>query len=245
MATRFSEIVADFEGNLSSIRKSARTEQECISQTRKQDNAVYSAAVMTVARLEEFVRKMGREYAMQFIIKKDSVDKLPDKFLDNAWRKTLENFSKAKISNYSDRKAWKQDINKAHSDINTLVAFINGGTSQDIFDHIIRNFDHIIRNEHGMRASEINSIFNISGLSSVISKVCEQTEVRDFLQERDSNKARNQLESEIDRFIDLRNSIMHKLESTSPEDLESVDRSISLLCAFAKDLHKVLENNLR
>jgi hypothetical protein len=190
--------------------------------------SVNSAILLLAATFEEFVREMARAYARAVVAKCESWERLPANLAGVAWKRTMESLARVKL----DRKEGLPP--DALARFNVAYGFCSGDLSQDIYEALIHN-------ENNMRATEINSLFKISGLSDVCRQVCDRKPLQDFFEGEDATTSHGLLLRHLDDFIERRNQVAHSIASTRSSGPDVVLKDLKLLDAFAASLTETLE----
>ena len=123
-----------------------------------------SATLLLAATFEEFVREMARAYAKAVVTAAHSFEELPKEMANKAWRRTMEALARIRINTTANALSAETEILDARTQFTAVYKFCTGDLSQNIYDELIHN-------ENNMRPNEINSLFKVSDLSDVCSKV--------------------------------------------------------------------------
>src|SRR3546814_106825 len=129
--------------------------------------AANSATLLLAATFEEFVREMARAFARAVVTASDSFERLPPKLAATAWRRTMETLARLRIDTRSKVFSAESVFSDALTRFNVVYGFCKGDLSQDIYNELIYN-------ENNMRPGEINSLFKVSDLVDVCSKLADQ-----------------------------------------------------------------------
>ena len=142
--------------------------------------------LLLAATFEEFVREMAREFAVQVVTKASAIADLPDRLLEVAWQRTLDQVMRKTVEAPNKKEMNKLSAGRARPKLEPLLNFMEGDISQDIFEHLIHN-------ENNMRPGEINKMFKISGLSSTCHELCKSSHVKGYFAEDDEGRASGRL----------------------------------------------------
>jgi hypothetical protein len=92
-----------------------------------------------------------------------------------------------------------------------------------------------------MRPNELNSMFNIAGLSDVCSKVCDKPAMLTFFGETDAGKAHGKLLAALEDFFERRNGIAHALNPGQSSGPEQIMTDLDMLQAFSEAIVQTLD----
>jgi len=115
-----------------------------------------------------------------------------------------------------------------------IYEFVKGDLTQDIYRELIHN-------ENNMRPNELNSMFNIAGLSDVCSKVCDKPAMLTFFGETDEGKAHGKLLAALEDFFERRNGIAHALNPGQSSGPEQIMTDLDMLQAFSEAMVQTLD----
>ena len=196
--------------------------------------AANSATLLLAATFEEFVREMARAYARAVVAATQSVEKLPPNLAGTAWRRTMEMLARVRVDTTVEAFA-AHAVSEAQSRFNAVYEFCRGDLSQDVYKELIHN-------DNNMRPREINSLFKVSALSDVCSKISDKQAIFELFGETEPEKAHGLLLSGINEFIERRNSVAHSLILNKSSGPDQILKDIDLLSAFGKALCETLES---
>ena len=233
MSTTFSVIVEDFEQELVSLQELVDVGQDKERSAKTRVATIHATTLLLAASFEEFIRQMAREYAKQVVSRANATSDLPKAMLEAAWRRTLEHFAKRRPETPLNVDGYRKLAREARPKIDSLFLFLDGDTSQDIFDHLVQN-------ENNMRINVINSLFKVGGKSDVCAELCRHAALREFFSLDDAGRAHGELCDSIERFIKRRNEIAHSLNSAVSAGPQDILREIEMFRAFSSDLEKTL-----
>ncbi len=234
-ASIFDVVREDFVTELDAIRELVTTLDSHGGNAKARIAAANSATLLAAATFEEFTREMAREYARVVVTKAGSFDKLPKKMIQTAWKRSMEALARVRFDvEPTAREGLTVDV---LARFKAVYEFVRGDTSQDIYRDLIHN-------ENNMRPNELNSLFGVSGLSDVCSKVCDKPAILAFFGETEVSKAHGKLLATLENFFNRRNEIAHALnpgQSSSPEQIKS---DLDMFLAFSEALSQTLEKIL-
>jgi hypothetical protein len=231
-ASVFEVIREDFVGELDAIRQLVTTFDGHGKTAKARIAAANSAVLLVAATFEEFVREMGREHARAVVTRTSSFDKLPRRLASTAWRRSMEGLARVRFDvEQSARESLMVDTQARFS---VIYEFVKGDLTQDIYRDLIHN-------ENNMRPNELNSIFNISGLSDVCSKVCDKAAMLTFFGETDPGKAHGKLLAALEDFFERRNGIAHALNPGQSSGPEQIMTDVDMLQAFSEAMVQTLD----
>lgn len=233
--TVFSVIKDDFLEELDSIGALVDTFDQPGSSAKTRVASVNSSILLLAATFEEFVRQMAKEYARWVVSEADSVEALPYKLTETAWKRTLEGLARARLK-INGTSVLESVSRASRTKFDAVCGFISGDLTQEIFDDLIHN-------ENNMRAGELNSMFKVSGLNNVCTKICERDEVQHYFSETNADVAHGLFVNQNDEFFVRRNAIAHSLNagsSVAPDqvraDIEFFKATGLSLCALLDEL---------
>ena len=122
----------------------------------------------------------------------------------------------------------------ANARFTVIYEFCKGDLTKDIFRELIHN-------EMNMRPSQINQLFNVSGLSDVCGCCSDKQSLLDQFGVADAGKAHGKLVAAIEDFFERRNDIAHALNPGQSNGPEQIAVDIDMLKSFAKALCETLE----
>lgn len=231
--TVFSVIKDDFLEELDSIGALVDAFDQPGSVAKTRVASVNSSVLLLAATFEEFIREVAKEYARWVVSKAENVDALPSKLTETAWKRTLEGLARAKLK-INGTSVLETVSRTSKTKFDAVCGFISGDLTQEVFDDLIHN-------ENNMRAGELNSMFKVSGLSNVCTKICERDEVQHFFSETDVGVAHGLFIRQNDDFFERRNAIAHSLNAGSSVAPDQVRKDIAFFKATALSLCALLD----
>jgi hypothetical protein len=195
--------------------------------------SVNSSVLLLAATFEEFIRQMAKEYARWVVSKATSVEHLPDKFTETAWKRTLESLARAKLK-VNGTSVLESLSRSSRAKFDAVCGFISGDLTQEVFDDLIHN-------ENNMRTGEVNSLFKVSGLRNVCIRICERDEVKYFFYETEAGIAHGRFVRQNDDFFERRNNIAHSLNASSSVAPDTVRTDIAFFKATGLSLCALLD----
>jgi len=228
----FELIREDFVGELDTVRQLVTTFEGPGKTAKARIAAANSATLLLAAMFEEFVREMAREHARVIVTTAPSFDKLPKKLVSTAWRRSMESLARVRFDvEQSARESLMVDTQARFS---VVYAFVKGDLTQDIYRDLIHN-------ENNMRPNELNSMFNVAGLSDICAKVCDKPALLTFFGETEAGKAHGKLLAALDNFFERRNGIAHALNPGKSSGSEQIITDIDMLQAFSEAIFQTLD----
>ena len=236
MTTELTLITEEFDSDLEAIRLlvNAFKNSPPISAPKARIAAANSATLLLAATFEEFVREMARAYAKAVVTAAHSLEGLPKEMANKAWRRTMEALARIRINTTANVLSAETEILDARTQFTAVYKFCTGDLSQNIYDELIHN-------ENNMRPNEINSLFKVSDLSDVCSKVAGKRPLLENLDENEAGKAHGRLLVNLGEFFDRRNCIAHSLNAAQSSAPDQVLKDIDMFEAFGKSLREALE----
>lgn len=232
-ASTFEVIRDDFVSELDAIRQLVTTFDGHGKAAKTRIAAANSATLLLAATFEEFVREMAREHARTVITRTPSFDKLPKKLVSLVWKRSMESLARVRFDvEQSARESLMIDTQARFS---VVYEFAKGDLTQDIYRDLIYN-------ESNMRPNQLNSMFNVAGLSDICAKVCDKLAMLKFFGEVELGKAHGKLLAALDDFFERRNGIAHALlpgQSSAPEQIIT---DLDMLQAFSEAMFQTLDN---
>ena len=235
MSTDYSVIREDFEKDLDAIESLVQLSSTLKSSVAPKVRvaAANSATLLLAATFEEFVRQMARLYARKRVSEARSAEQVPRKMLNRAWRSTMKELTRLDLK---DRSATiVSRISDAKKEFDVVFQFCSGDLEQDIYDRVVYN-------EGGMKPSQINEIFSVCGLTDIMRKVSNESDVRDISSAVDAEGAHNELRNKMDGFFGRRNEIAHAIDALRSASPEQIVEDVAILRAFGRSLCVVLEH---
>ena len=231
-ASIFALIQEDFVDELDAIRQLVTTFNSQGQRAKARLAAANSATLLVAATFEEFVREMAREHARAVVARTASFEKLPKKLASTAWKRSMESLARVRFDvEQSARESLMVDTQARF-----LVAyeFVKGDLTQDIYRDLIHN-------ENNMRPNELNSLFNVAGLSDVCTKVCDKPPILAFFGESEAGKAHGKLLAALEEFFERRNSIAHALNAGQSSAPAQIVTDLDMLQAFSEAMLQTLD----
>lgn len=231
-ANVFELIREDFVGELDTIRQLVRTFEGPGKAAKARIAAANSATLLVAATFEEFVREMAREHARIVVTTTPSFDKLPKKLVSAAWKRSMEGLARVRFDvEQSARESLMIDTQARFS---VAYSFVKGDLTQDIYRDLIHN-------EKNMRPNELNSMFNVAGLSDMCAKVCDKPAMLKFFGETEAGKAHGKLLAALENFFERRNGIAHALNPGQSSGPEQIITDLDMLDAFSEAMFQTLD----
>lgn len=227
----FDVIMEDFVDELDTIRQLVQTFEGHENTAKARIAAANSATLLLAATFEEFVREMARAYARAVVTSTNELDKLPQKLLSTAWKRSIESLARVR---FDVEPAARQSVMvDAQARFSVIYEFVKGDLKQDIYRDLIHN-------ENNMRAAELNSMFNVAGLSDICRKVCESSELLSIFGESEPSKAHGRLVAALEDFFTRRNEIAHALNMRQSSSPTQIGADIDMLHAISKAMLETL-----
>ena len=235
MSGIYSAIREEFEGELSSLRELVGTNQHVSQLARTRVASVRAATLLLAATFEEFVRQMALERASSVVSHAISIQDVPNKLLETAWKQTLAEIVRTKFEGEAKKGGLAAAAKEVRPKFDAVCKFVEGDLTQSVLESVVRN-------ENNMRPGEINRLFSVSGITDICLKVCDRSSLKAYFDESEPGKTHGALINGLNRFIDKRNHIAHTPNSTSSDAPEEVLRDIEMLGAFSEDLDETLSS---
>lgn len=235
VSTAFSLITEEFGDDLDAIRSLVKAfDDPHKSAPKARIVAANSATLILAATFEEFVREMARAYARAVVTAIDSFERLPPRLAYTAWRRTMQALARIRIDRRIKTFSEENVFSDALTRFNIVYEFCKGDLSRDIYNELIYN-------ENSMRPGEINSLFNVSDLSDVCSKLAEKKPLLENFGEAEAGKAHGRLLASLEEFFERRNAIAHQLNPARSSGSDQILKDIDMFDAFGKSLCETLE----
>lgn len=229
MDTDFFLITEEFSSDLDAIRSLVKAfDEPRRGNPKTRIAAVNSSTLLLAATFEEFVRQMARANAKAVVASVQSFEDLPPRLPATAWLRTLKTLARLQINN-------RTNLMEARVRFNTIYEFCGGDLEQDIYDELIHN-------ENNMRPAEINSLFRVSGIIDICSRVANKQHLLANFDETEPGKAHGRLLESLDEFFDRRNRIAHSLDPAQSSGPDQAIKDINLFSAFGQALCETLED---
>jgi hypothetical protein len=196
-----------------------------------------AATLLLAATFEEYVREVARAFARAVVESCSSHEKLPPRLASVAWRRTMEALARVRLSATEVGFSRDNVFAEALARFTVTYEFCRGDLSQDIYQDLIHN-------ENNMRAREINSLFNISGLRDVCLLASGDEEFMSLLGEVEPRKARGQLVQRLEEYFEQKNQVAHAINAMRSSSPEQILTDIELLRSFGNALCAVLEQQI-
>lgn len=230
-ASVFDVIREDFVGELDTIRHLVETFDGQGKTAKARIAAANSATLLVAATFEEFVREMARAYARAIVVRTAKFDKLPRKLVSTAWKRSMESLARVRFDvEPAARESLMVDTQARFS---VIYEFVKGDLAQDIYRDLIHN-------ENNMRADELNSMFNIAGLSDICRKVCDSHELQSFFGESEPGKAHGKLLAALENFFARRNGIAHALNTRQSSSPTQIGTDLDMLRVISQAMLQTL-----
>lgn len=233
MPSSFSLITDEFIDDLDAIRALVAAFATPSQSGKSRIAAANSATLLVAATFEEYVREMAREFARVVVSKTASFDDLPSNLANTAWKRTMDGLSKVKFKTSSDP-GFGNLIGNALSRFTDIHDFCRGDLSKDIYRELIHN-------ENNMRPGEINSLFKVSGLKDVCTKLSDKQSILDVFGETEAGKAHGRFITGMEEFFERRNNIAHALNVGRSSSPQQIANDIDLFESFGRALNETLE----
>ena len=237
MNADFSVILEEFEAELGALNKLIELGQASSNSPKVRVASINSVTLILAAMFEEFVRQMARQFVMQIVSKANALEDLPPALLETAWRRTLDDLRRNRVSRNSKNEELAATVHAARPKFEAVCRFLEGDTKQNIYDNLIHN-------EGNMRAPVINRLFKDCGTRNICMALCENESLRSYFNENDKGKVNGKLVSKLDEFFERRNNTAHSLNVQSSPGSETLNQDICFFHAFAQDLSACLGRNL-
>ncbi|MGR6656836.1 HEPN domain-containing protein [Pseudomonas mosselii] len=234
MATVFEVITEEFLDDAEAIKTIVSILEEAKGAAKARIAAANSATLLLAATFEEFVRQMAKEYARYAVAKAGAVDKLPNKIIPIAWKRTMDNLARIKFAQESNGDSRNSTFLEAQSKFAVVHDFCKGDLTQDIYDELIHN-------ENNMRPGEINSLFKVSGLGDICNLLSGKNEILQFTGESEQGKAHGRVKGFIEDFFERRNGIAHSLNHGSSSSPQEIAKDLEFFSIFAKAMQLTLD----
>lgn len=236
MDTDFAAITDDFERDLDAIRSLVDAFRDSSTGAAKiRISAANAATLLLAATFEEFVRSMARSYAKQVVIARGSFSRLPQRLATTAWRRAMRSLTNLRIDSSGGFSSSDGSSPDPRSRFDSIYRFCEGDLTQDIYGDLIYN-------ENNMRPSEINALFNVSGLSDVCRMASDKDPLSKQLREEDASRSYSSLISILEGFFSRRNTIAHSLNSGNSSSPDEIGYDIDIFRAFGRSLRETLES---
>lgn len=199
--------------------------------------SINSSTLLLAATFEEYIREMGRAYAREVVSRTDDTSRLPRKLSATAWKRTLDQLSRAKIDTGGTPLSLQHISVNARRTIDAILQFLDGDKTQDIYSALIHN-------DNNMRPAEINSIFSICDLSDICKKTCEHQALKNYFNDEDEGVVHGHFMRFLNDFMEKRNEIAHSLNAVASIGPTSFVSETDFFKAFAQSLADCLPRHL-
>jgi len=233
MADAFDLISDDFVADLNDIRSVVRTFDSPTFMPKTRVAAANSATLLLAATFEEFVREMAREYARAVVNGTGSFAQLPRKLAGTAWKRTMDGLGKIKFDEHA---SGVDLVNAANAKFSTIYEFCRGDLTKEIYMELIHN-------DSNMRPTQLNELFNVSGLSDVCRRCSGEQVLLDHFGETEPNVTHGKLITALQDFFERRNGVAHSIAAMRSSGASQILTEIDLLERFARALSAILESN--
>lgn len=235
MATLFEAIKEDFHSEIEAIRLLVSTFSTPGQPPKARIAASNSATLLIAATFEEFVRQCAKEYARAVVTSSESFSKLPPKLAATAWKRSMESLARVRFD--GDQSSRNSLFIDTHTRFSIIHEFVKGDINQDIYDQLVHN-------ENNMRPSELNSMFKLSGLSDVCSKMSNKHSIMEYFGEAEPRIVNNKIIDYLEEFMERRNSIAHSLNPGSSAGPDQIIKDLDMFKSFSISLCAALEEGL-
>ncbi len=234
MVSQFQAVADEFCTEVKVIQDLVHSFETTRVQPRLRTAASNSAMLLLAATFEDFVRNMADQVARAAVVQAGEVTNVPVRMLRTVWKRTFESIARIEIPQNTRTQDIRQVVSEAEGRSAAVFAFLRGKTDRDIYADLVQN-------DVNMRASEINRLFSMSGVSNVCMLVSQQQRVIDHFKADRADETSQDLVRFIDRFIEQRNSVAHALTSSQSVGASDVSKYSETFCIFAASLCTVLE----
>lgn len=236
MPSVFELIQEDFKSELDAIRLLVTTFNVPDMQPKARVAAANSATLLVAATFEEYIRQSAREYARMVVTNINSFADLPKSITTTAWRRSMERLAKVRFE-IEDQSARNTVLLTAGTTFSAIHEFVRGDLTKDIYGDLIHN-------ENNMRPNELNSMFKVSGLKDICSKLCGRQAIMDHFEENEQGKAHGKLLLVLEEFMERRNAIAHALNPGSSAGPDQIIKDLDMLEALSTSLYQTLEADI-
>ncbi len=234
MASAFEVITEEFVDDLEAIRSLVMTFSDPHKTAKARIAAANSATLLVAATFEEFVREMAREFARAVVTSTESFEKLPPKLASTAWKRTMDGLSKVRFDGEQAGVGAEHVFGAAQARFTVIYEFCKGDLTQDIYRDLIHN-------ENNMRPGEVNSLFKVSGLGDVCTKLSDKQPILETFGETERGKAHGKLLFALEDFFERRNAIAHALNPGQSSGPDQIINDLNMLESFGKGLCETLD----
>lgn len=232
MPTVFEMVYDDFVDELKAIESLVSAFADPKQPAKIRVAAANSSMLLLAATFEEFVREMAREFARAVVAGAGAFEKLPNKLVSTAWKRTMEGLGKVK---FNGQKQGTTDVfGMANARFTVVYEFCKGDLTKDIYRELIHN-------EMNMRPPQINELFNVSGLSDVCRACCSRQPLLDQFGESESGIAHGKFLVAMEDFFERRNVTAHSLNAGQSNSPGQILSDIEMLQNVAVALRESLD----
>lgn len=235
MTTDFRATADEFIQSLGTIREFVSSFDSGGATPNVRVAAVNSAILLMAAAFEEFIKEMATLSVRHTVQTSKAISDIPSSVLRTAWRRTFSAISDLSIPQSTDIKGIMNAVNGAEARCKTLLAFLRGDVTQEIYEGLVDN-------DSAMRVKQINSLFGISDIKNVCKVTSQNQRIIDHFNAENADQGSADLNNFLDQFIDQRNEIAHRLNSATSLASKDVRDHIDTFCVFANSLCEMLEN---
>lgn len=238
MADEFALITEEFMDDLSAIRLLVRAFDDPQKGTPKtRIAAANSATLLLAATFEEFIREMALSSARMVIGSSDKFEDLPRNLAPTAWRRTLETLARVDVSGSNSDRSSDTALLQAMTRFRAVYEFCNGDLSQDIYADLIHN-------ENNMRPQEINTLFKLSDVTDICSKISDKAPLMANFGENEVGKTHGRLLKYLNEFFHRRNDIAHSFRLVRSSGPDQILKDVDVFEAIGKSLSETLQSTL-
>tara|TARA_R100000687_G_C6448205_1_gene163882 strand:+ start:1689 stop:2417 length:729 start_codon:yes stop_codon:yes gene_type:complete len=237
LTTIFTAISDEFLADLTAITELISIAQAPGNSARSRIASVNSSTLLLAARFEEFIRELGRQFARETVSRCGQPSQIPRKLTATAWKRTLEGLARAKIDTGGTPEPTELISRQARSSFEAVCSFLEGDTTQDIYESLIHN-------DNNMRPAQLNAVFSICDLKDVCLKTSARPDLSSYFEEDDPGKVHGLLLVRLNDFMEKRNDIAHSLNPGSSSVPDNVLDDVSFFKALALSLAETLPEHL-
>ena len=235
MSALYTAITDEFKDQLASLAELVSASQEKSLMPRTRVASIRASTLLLAATFEEFIREMALERAHRVVERATTIVDIPDKLLEAAWDKTLEEIQATKIVGDSKQASLALKAKASRPRFDAVCLFVEGDISQDIYSNLTKN-------KNNMRPDEINRLFRIGGVQNICQEICRKRALQRFFGAGGQVKTYEYLRRSLNNFIDKRNSVAHSPNMMSSDAPEAVLRDIRMLRAVATNMEVTLNS---
>ncbi len=232
MTTEFDAIFGDFSEELDAISDMADAGSRLGPETstaRARIAAGNGATLLLAATFEEYVRQQVRAAFVEKARRAKSMKDFPPKIASTVWKRSLEALARTPFEEI------ETDGGRANGRVAATLSFcLRKELTADVADILAHN-------DYNMRPGELGRLFNQIGMTSIISRACEDEELVDFLGADTPGKATALLESRLEQFFRRRNEIAHAIKLGSASGPTELHQDVDLFRAFGRALSVAIQ----